>query len=125
MPSPCTCTFASLPAGPSKTVHPRPMRRPTPCLLLPHVRVSHCRPAPPHLHPAHRYVAYPAIFARPGYGSLAPLVLGVTLFGVVSTGECLFTRCRSHLGCNQQHTLGTRRKTLRTVTFVCGVGAVC
>lgn len=33
-----------------------------------------------------RYVAYPAIFARPGYGSLAPLVLGVTLFGVVSTG---------------------------------------
>jgi aquaporin TIP len=31
------------------------------------------------------YVAYPAIFARPGYGSLAPLVLGVTLFGVVST----------------------------------------
>lgn len=33
-----------------------------------------------------RYVAYPAIFARPGYGSLAPLVLGVTLYGVVSTG---------------------------------------
>jgi hypothetical protein len=34
-----------------------------------------------------RYVAYPAIFARPGYGSLAPLMLGVTLFGVVSTGQ--------------------------------------
>jgi hypothetical protein len=40
--------------------------------------------APGHTHRS--YVAYPAIFARPGYGSLAPLTLSVTLLGVVSTG---------------------------------------
>lgn len=48
-----------------------------------------------------RYVAYPAIFARPGYGSLAPLVLGVTLAGVVSTGgqHCQLLLCLAHNDC--------------------------
>jgi len=48
-----------------------------------------------------RYVAYPAMFARPGYGSLAPLVLGVTLYGVVSTGES-----RHFAGCSPTSTAG-------------------
>eukprot|EP00879_Flechtneria_rotunda_P000151 GHRR01000218.1.p1 GENE.GHRR01000218.1~~GHRR01000218.1.p1 ORF type:complete len:284 (+),score=76.62 GHRR01000218.1:166-1017(+) len=31
------------------------------------------------------YVAYPALFANPGYGPLGPLVVGIALFGVLST----------------------------------------
>lgn len=36
------------------------------------------------------YVAYPALFARPNYGSIGPLFVGLALFGVLSTGECWF-----------------------------------
>eukprot|EP00882_Tetradesmus_deserticola_P000436 GHRQ01000480.1.p1 GENE.GHRQ01000480.1~~GHRQ01000480.1.p1 ORF type:complete len:283 (+),score=115.52 GHRQ01000480.1:743-1591(+) len=32
------------------------------------------------------YIAYPALFARPSYGSLGPLYVGLALFGVLSTG---------------------------------------
>lgn len=32
------------------------------------------------------YVAYPALFARPNYGTVGPLFVGLALFGVLSTG---------------------------------------
>jgi hypothetical protein len=32
------------------------------------------------------YIAYPALFARPSYGSFGPLYVGLALFAVLSTG---------------------------------------
>jgi heme/copper-type cytochrome/quinol oxidase subunit 1 len=34
------------------------------------------------------YIAYPALFARPSYGSFGPLYVGLALFAVLATGKC-------------------------------------